>query len=196
MLENMNRQLRRAQAKLDQKAERERQQKRAARAAKVAQLKNERKQRRERIIQKDAEKKAQKQAAREKPQFTGPPSKEQLKKLPGRFSGVLMIASLFFIVINSAVPVPEQTVLTSITGAGFYLLYGYFSVLFLSRRGMPNGFVLTTITGLLLVAGMIAGRFFMSELDHDWLMMGLAAPGVVLGAYLGKLVFETGAQNL
>lgn len=192
MLENMNRQLRRAQAKLDQKTEKEKQQKRDARAAKVAQLKNERKQRRERALEKGVKKNPD----QPKPTFSGPPSKEQLKKLPGRFSGVLMIASLFFIVINSAVPVPEQTVLTSVTGAGFYLLYGYFSVLFLSRRGMPNGFTLTTITGLLLVAGMIAGRFFMKELEHDWLMMGLAAPSVVLGAYFGKLVFDTGAQNL
>lgn len=193
MLGNMNRQLRRAQAKLDQKAEREREQRKAARKARVQQLKNERKQRREAAVRK-TENQQREQKTAERP--AGPPTKEQLKKLPGRFSGVLMIASLFFIVINSAVPVPEQTVLTSVTGAGFYLLYGYFSVLFLSRRGIPNGFKLTTITGLLLVAGMIAGRFFIDDLAHDWLMMGLAAPGVVLGAYFGRLVFDAGTAHL
>lgn len=190
----MNRQLRRAQAKLDQKAEKEKQLKRDARAEKVQQLKAQRKQRRERIVEKNSEQKEKKKAPPIK--FDGPPSKELLKKLPGRFSGALMIASIFFIVINSAVPVEEEGVLASITGGGFYLLYGYFSVLFLSRRGMPNGFVLTVITGLILVAGMIAGRFFIPELPHDWLMMGIAAPGVVLGAYLGKLVWDTGTTNL
>lgn len=189
----MNRQLRRAQAKLDQKAEREREQRKAARKARVQQLKSERKQRREAAVRKTQNQQREQKTA-ERP--AGPPTKEQLKKLPGRFSGVLMIASLFFIVINSAVPVPEQTVLTSVTGAGFYLLYGYFSVLFLSRRGIPNGFKLTTITGLLLVAGMIAGRFFIDDLAHDWLMMGLAAPGVVLGAYFGRLVFDAGTAHL
>lgn len=193
MLGNMNRQLRRAQAKLDQKAEREREQRKAARKARVQQLKNERKHRREAAVRKTQNQQREQKTA-ERP--AGPPTKEQLKKLPGRFSGVLMIASLFFIVINSAVPVPEQTVLTSVTGAGFYLLYGYFSVLFLSRRGIPNGFKLTTITGLLLVAGMIAGRFFIDDLAHDWLMMGLAAPGVVLGAYFGRLVFDAGTAHL
>src|SRR5690625_5150676 len=193
MLGNMNRQLRRAQAKLDQKAEREREQRKAARKARVQQLKNERKQRREAAVRK-TEDQQREQITAERP--AGPPTKEQLKKLPGRFSGVLMIASLFFIVINSAVPVPEQTVLTSVTGAGFYLLYGYFSVLFLSRRSIPNGFKLTTITGLLLVAGMIAGRFFIDDLAHDWLLMGLAAPGVVLGAYFGRLVFDAGTAHL
>lgn len=191
----MNRQLRRAQAKLDQKAEREREQRKAARKARVQQLKNQRKQRREAAVRKTKNQQEQRSnKTAERP--VGPPTKEQLKKLPGRFSGVLMIASLFFIVINSAVPVPEQTVLTSVTGAGFYLLYGYFSVLFLSRRGIPNGFKLTTITGLLLVGGMIAGRFFIDDLAHDWLMMGLAAPGVVLGAYLGRLVFDAGTAHL
>ena len=195
MLGNMNRQLRRAQEKLDQKAEREREQRKNARKARVQQLKNERKQRRDAAVRKTRnQQEGRTNKAAERP--VGPPTKEQLKKLPGRFSGVLMIASLFFIVINSAVPVPEQTVLTSVTGAGFYLLYGYFSVLFLSRRGIPNGFKLTTITGLLLVGGMIAGRFFIDDLAHDWLMMGLAAPAVVLGAYFGRLVFDAGSAHL
>jgi hypothetical protein len=56
-----------------------------------------------------------------------------------------MMATVFFIVLQSSVP-PEEggnEVLRSVTGAGFYLLFGYFSVLWLMRRDTPRPLMMT-----------------------------------------------------
>jgi hypothetical protein len=182
MLGGMNRQIRREQAKMDKKAAKEKQRKRAARRRRVQTL-------RERRPASGGGKSAGAGGAGPARDRSKPLTPEQRRKMPGRFSGALMIATVFFIVLQAAVPTKDSTTLTSITGAGFFLLFGYFSVLYLERRGAARGLVMTLLSGVLLVLGVGVARLVRPELGMDWLMLGLAAPGVVAGAYLGRLVF-------
>lgn len=178
MLTVMNRQIRRAQAKQDKKADREKAKKKEARQDRLRAVRARREERRKAAA-----------SGKPVPAATRPPTEQERKKMPGRFSGALMIATVFFIVLQAAVPDTEQTTMSSLTGAGFFLLFGYFSALFLLRRGSPNARVMTIVSGLALVAGVVATRLFASETSVDWLMIGLGAPGVVAGAFLGQMVF-------
>ncbi len=179
----MNRQIRREQAKQDRKAAKEKQRKRAARRDRLRQTRQQRR--------KDRGSGAR--AGGSADGRTGAPattaSKSQRRRLPGRFSGVLMIATVFFIVLQAAVPTKDQTTLNSVTGAGFFVLFGYFSELYLERRGTGRALLMTIVSGVLLVLGVSAARLLQPALGMDWLMMGAALPGVVAGAYLGRLVF-------
>ncbi len=185
----MNRQLRRAQAKLDEKAEKEKDKKRQARRQRIDSI---RAKRRTKPGSKPTGKSAGEAAPDLKKVNVKSLTKEQQRKLPGRFSGALMIATVFFIVLQAAVPPEESTVATSLTGAGFFLLFGYFSVLFQLRQGRDNALTMTLITGLALCLGVLATRFFgpNAGLDVNFgILLAAGAAGVVGGAYLGRLVF-------
>ncbi|HKI57639.1 MAG TPA: hypothetical protein VKA00_00295 [Trueperaceae bacterium] len=175
----MNRQIRREQAKQDRKVAKEKQRKRAARRDRLRQARRRRSESR-----KDSGTAGARTSAAGKP-----PTKDQQKRLPGRFSGVLMIATVFFIVLQAAVPAKDATTLNSITGAGFFVLFGYFSELYLERRGAGRALMMTLVSGVLLVVGVSAARLLQPALGMDWLMMGAALPGVIAGAFLGRLVF-------
>lgn len=188
----MNRQLRRAQAKLDEKAAKEKDRKRQERRARLAALRAQRGARSTKSGAKAAAKAGGEAAPDLKTVNVKSLTPEQRKRLPGRFSGALMIATVFFIVLQAAVPPTESTVGTSLTGAGFYLLFGYFSVLFQLRQGRGNALTFTLITGLALALGMLATRLFGPNAGFDLnflLLVGVGAVGVVAGAYLGGLVF-------
>jgi len=176
----MNRQIRRAQAKLDKKAELEKSKKKEARRERIDSLKRRRTERRE-VARTDAGRTTRSDPDR-------PLSEAERKKLPGRFSGALMIATVFFIVLQAAVPMEEAGTGTSLVGAGYLLLFGYFSSQYLLRRDNAKAFTMTVVSGLALAAGVGAARFFSGQ-PVDWLMLGLGAVGVVLGAYLGRMVF-------
>jgi len=186
----MNRQIRRAQAKQDKKADREKDERREARKRKVAQLREKRAARRAsarakttaaKDTGKDAAATAEAKAGAKRP-----------GKRAGRFSGALMIATVFFIVLQSSVPPMEgdNELLRSITGAGFFLLFGYFSVLWLMRRDTPRPLVMTWITGGLLLVGVEVAKAIQGIVPLDPLMLALAVPGIVGGSYLGRLVYE------
>lgn len=193
MLRPMNRQIRRAQAKLDKKAEEEKAKKKQARRDRVTALRQQRQRRREEIKTKAARgaepgAKAGTAAASRDP--TKPLTPEERKRLPGRFSGAFMIATVFFIVLQAAVPVEEKNLQQSLVGAGFFLLFGYFSTLFLSRRGTPNPLTMTVISGVALAGGLLAAALFSDQQSVDWLLIGVGAVAVVAGAFLGRLVFN------
>jgi len=186
----MNRQIRRAQAKQDKKADREKDERREARKRKVAQLREKRAARRAsarakatatKDTGKDAAATAEAKAGAKRP-----------GKRAGRFSGALMIATVFFIVLQSSVPPLEgdNELLRSITGAGFFLLFGYFSVLWLMRRDTPRPLMMTWITGGLLLVGVEVAKAIQGIVPLDPLMLALAVPGIVGGSYLGRLVYE------
>lgn len=182
----MNRQLRRAQAKLDEKTDKEKARKRAARRARLDALRTRRRAAPARASSKGA---AQPDLKKVNVKALTP---EQRRKLPGRFSGALMFATIFFIVLQAAVPPQESTVATSLTGAGFFLLFGYFSVLFQLRQGRDNPLTLTFVTGAALVVGVLATRLFGPNAGFDLnfvLLLAVGAVAVVGGAYLGRLVF-------
>ena len=182
----MNRQLRRAQAKLDEKAEKEKSKKKQARRDRIDAIRSRRRMPAARATGKAA-------AAPDLRQVNVKAlTPEQRRKLPGRFSGALMIATVFFIVLQAAVPSEDSTVLTSLTGAGFFLLFGYFSVLFQLRQGRDNALTMTLVTGAALTLGVLATRFFgtTTGLDLNFIILvAVGAVGVVAGAYLGRLVF-------
>lgn len=188
----MNRQIRRAQAKQDKKAEREKEERREARKRKVAQMRAKRAERRTAARSKPAagaggDKDASADAAKGSAKGGKKPGRRA-----GRFSGALMMATIFFIVLQSSVPPqPEDNeLLRSITGAGFFLLFGYFSVMWLMRRDTPRPLMLTWITGGLLLVGIEITKALQGVVPFDPLMVALAVPGIVGGSYLGRLVFE------
>lgn len=180
----MNRELRRAQAKMDKKAEREKDERRDARLRKVEQMRARRASRRE---------EAKLRAAK----ATGETSKvaaggNKRGRRAGRFAGALMMATVFFIVLQASVPPQpgDNDLLRSITGAGFFLLFAYFSTLWMLRRDTPQALRMTWITGGLLLLGVETAKYFQPLIPFDPLMVALAIPGLVGGSYLGRLVSD------
>ena len=190
MLTTMNRQLRRAQAKQDEKADRDREKKKQARKAKVNAVKERRKQRRLSGVKPEAPK---------APVSLSSLTPEQRKKMPGRFSGGFMIATVFFIILQAAVPPEDAGLQSSLVGAGFFLMFGYFSTLFLFMRGSERAFGFTLTSGLALAGGLLFTRLVGPGAGGfaQWflLMVGLGAVGVVAGAYLGRSVFNAGLRR-
>ena len=183
----MNRELRRAQAKMDKKAEREKDERREARQRKLQQARERRSARRE-----EAKKRAAAGADQASAVAKGGAEGAKRGGRAGRFSAALMMATVFFIVLQSSVPPQpgDNELLRSVTGAGFFLLFGYFSTLWMMRRGTPRPLTMTWVTGAMLLVGVEGAKFFQQIAPFDPLMVGLAIPGVVAGSYLGRLVFE------
>jgi hypothetical protein len=185
----MNRQLRRAQQKQDEKFDKERQKKKDKRQAKVSALKDRRSRRRAEALAR-AEARKRGETVAEAPKHDGSPAAK--RKRPGRFSAALMMATVFFIVLQSAVP-PENPgeidVLRSVTSAGFYLLFAYFSTLWLMRRDTPRPIMMTLISGGMLTLGVEVAKRFQPDMTTDLLMLALAVPFLVAGAFLGRLVY-------
>ena len=185
----MNRQLRRAQQKQDEKFDKERQKKKDKRQAKVSALKDRRARRRAESLER-AEARKRGETPKEAAKPDGTPAAK--RKRPGRFSAALMMATVFFIVLQSAVP-PENPgeidVLRSVTSAGFYLLFAYFSTLWLMRRDTPRPIMMTLISGGMLTLGVEVAKRFQGDTPTDLLMLALAVPFLVAGAFLGRLVY-------
>ncbi len=188
MLPAMNRQLRRAQAKADKRADEERAKKRQARRDKVEEIRARRKRQRESAKER-ARSPEQGRQSQGRPAQSKPLTPEERKKLPGRFSGVFMFATLFFIALQAAVPVEDKQGGQSLIGAGFFLMYGYFATLYLSRRGLPRALPTAVVGGVTLAAVMAVMQTVQGQ-PIDWLMCGLGAVGVPIGAYLGRAVFN------
>lgn len=192
----MNRELRRAQAKQDKKVEREKEERKAARRRRVDTLRSRRAARRAEAKASDGTKTAAKGggegAAKPTPKG-GAGSGAGRGRNPGRFAGALAMATVFFIVLQGSVaPEPgDSDVLRSVTGAGFYLLFGYFAVLWLMRRETPRPLVVTLVFGALLTAGVEVAKLFQPEVPTDLLLLALALPGLVGGAFLGRLVYTS-----
>jgi hypothetical protein len=187
----MNRQIRRAQAKQDKKAERDKQERRDARKRKVAELRSKRAERRAAIRAAPKEGTA-KDGAKEGAGAAAAKPGGKRGRAPGRFSGALMMATVFFIVLQSSIP-PEEggnEVLRLVTGAGFYLLFGYFSVMWLMRRTTPRPLMMTWITGALLIVGVEVAKAIQGVVPFDPVLVALSLPAVVGGSYLGRLVYE------
>lgn len=209
----MNRQIRRAQEKQDRKADKERDKRREARRDKVQKLRDQRARSREAIKKRREGEVAAKAAGdssdggaedagaagtksggstaggtAERAAAGGRASKG---RKPGRFSGALMMATVFFIVLQSAVPAedPGPDTLRTITSAGFYLLFGYFSTLWLMRRATPRPLTMTMISGVMLTVGVEVAKRFQPEVTTDLLLLALAIPAIAAGAFLGRLVY-------
>lgn len=190
----MNRELRRAQAKQDKKVEREKEERKAARRRRIDMLRSRRAARRAEAKASGGTKADGKSGGEgaAKPTQKGGAGAGRGRN-PGRFAGALAMATVFFIVLQASVP-PEpgdNDVLRSVTGAGFYLLFGYFAVLWLMRRETPRPLVVTLVAGAFLTAGVEVAKLFQPEVPTDLLLLALALPGLVAGAFLGRLVYTS-----
>jgi hypothetical protein len=190
----MNRELRRAQAKQDKKVEREKEERKAARRRRIDTLRSRRAARRAEITANAGKKTEAKRAGdgAAKPSGKGAAPAGRGRN-PGRFAGALAMATVFFIVLQASVP-PEpgdNDLLRSVTGAGFYLLFGYFAILWLMRRETPRPLFVTLLFGAFLTAGVEVAKLFQPEVPTDLLLLALAVPGLVAGAFLGRLVFTS-----
>lgn len=191
----MNRELRRAQAKQDKKVEREKEERKAARRRRIDTLRSRRAARRSEAKANAATKPDPKSGGEggAKPPQKGGGAAGGRGRNPGRFAGALAMATVFFIVLQGSVaPEPgDSDLLRSVTGAGFYLLFGYFAILWLMRRDTPRPVVLTLVFGALLTAGVEVAKLFQPEVPTDFLLLALALPGLVAGAFLGRLVYTS-----
>ena len=191
----MNREIRRAQAKQDKKVEREKEERKAARRRRIDMLRSRRAARRAEA-KANADTKSDAKSSGDgaaKPAQKGGGAARGRGRNPGRFAGALAMATVFFIVLQASVP-PEpgdNDLLRSVTGAGFYLLFGYFAILWLMRRETPRPLVVTLVFGAFLTAGVEVAKLFQPEVPTDLLLLALALPGLVGGAFLGRLVYTS-----
>jgi len=156
----MNRQSRRAQAKQDKRQDREKARRKTARRARIQSLRQGRRQ----VVQRGK--------TQDRPRGG---------RLPGRFSGALAAATVFFIVLQALVPPQEQTSLNSVVSAAFYLLLGYFLCLWLLRRGVGRAMWVAVFSGVMLAIGIELGKLVRTEYSADIIMLALILPGLLLG---------------
>jgi uncharacterized membrane protein YdbT with pleckstrin-like domain len=172
----MNRQVRRAEQKKERKVEREKEK-----------VKAERRARRE-----------ARRAARSAEPEAGAGSSESGKTRsdagsrrsnPGRFSGALMAATVFFIALQAVAP-GDASLAGQAISASFYLLFGYFAMLWMRRRAAPRPLAVTVAAGTVMAAVTLAGQIFQPNLQPLPLMLGLSVPLLIAGALLGRLVWN------
>ena len=167
----MNRQIRRDQERKQEKQDREKEKKKAVRRKRREESKASRK----RSARSDDD-------AAERPKRTG-------GRLPGRFSGALAAATVFFILLQGLVPTEEVSVFNSLVSSGFYLLFGYFVMLWLLRRESSRAVAFTLVAGAMLGLGVEVGKLLRPELTFDPLVAVMILPALVIGTLLGRLVF-------
>ena len=184
----MNRQFRRAQEKQDKKQQKEKTRRREERKAKVRQMRQARRER--------SEKKGQRDARGEKGDSQPAPARSG-GRVPGRFSGVLAAVTVFFISLQGAVPESQQQeeqlagwqeAIEPYVYPGFYLMLGYFATLWFMRRGSERAPLISVIGGTLLAASVVVAQLI-REIPLEPLSLALVVPALILGAYLGRLVF-------
>jgi len=169
----MNRQVRRIEKKKELKAEKDKAKAKAERQAR-------REQRREARKQPRGEDGAGAQGAdRQRPRQSN----------PGRFSGALMAATVFFISLQAVAPT-DGSVVSQVVSASFYLLFGYFAVLWMMRRGASRPLAVAIGAGALMALVTLASQLFQPGLEPLPVMLGLTIPLTVAGAFLGRLVWN------
>lgn len=167
----MNRQIRRAQERKDKKQEKEKERRR-----------EERRQRR-------AESRATRGREKRDDAGEGEAPPRRRGRAPGRFAGALTMATTFFILLQALVPAQEASVFNTLVSAGFYLLFGYFFVLWLLRRGVDRAVPIGLASGAMLGLGVQLAALLRPELSVDLLLAALILPALAIGVFLGRLVY-------
>ena len=165
----MNRQIRREQERKQEKQDKEKEKRRS-----------DRRKRRE-DAKKARERRRKEGKTEERPKQGG--------RRPGRFSGALAAATVFFILLQSLVPTEDTGILSTLVSAGFYLLFGYFATLWLLRRGTERAVAFSLVAGGMLGLGVELGKVLQPQLTFDPLLAAMILPALVLGALLGRLVY-------
>ena len=167
----MNRQLRRAQEKADQKQTRD---KKKAKAAK--------REKRTRRREKRASSKANRTANK-----TSAPARRR-PDLFFRFAGPITMFTTVFIILQAIAPRPEQNSIGMIVEVAYYFIFGYGLCLFLMKRARPNALQVSIAAGIGLAALLQIAVFFMPELEPNLLILLAGSVTVVLGALAGRWV--------
>lgn len=175
----MNRQVRRAEEKKEKKAEREKAKAKAERQARRRQRRDARR------------KAAERRAAGATEERSSAPAKPAGPRTsnPGRFSGALMAATVFFIALQTVAPT-DGTLASQVVSASFYLLFGYFATLWMMRRSAPRPLIVAIAAGAMMTLATLASQAFQPALEIAPLMLALAIPATVGGAFLGRLVWN------
>ena len=180
----MNRQLRRAQEKADEKQQKEKTKAKQAKRAK----KEERRERRA----------AAKSEAKKIPKEGGQPRRRP--DLFYRFAGVVTGFTTVFIVLQALAPRPEESItsFSLIVEVAYYFIFGYALVMWLSKRGVSRALPIGIATGIALAAGLQAAMLVVPLvapnlptaplLSPDWTLFALGSGLAVLGALAGKWV--------
>jgi len=100
-----------------------------------------------------------------------------------------MFATVFFISLQAVAPT-EGTIPSQLVSASFYLLFGYFAVLWMFRRGAQHELTVTIIGGALMAIVTLVSQWLQPTLVVQPWMIGFAVPLTVLGALLGRLVWN------
>lgn len=169
----MNRQFRRAQDKQDKKQDKEKAKRREERKSRLRQLRRAR------------TKSEPKGGA-----VSGDQPAARRGRIPGRFAGVLAAVTVFFIALQGVAPVEEQPGLAeSLIGAGFYLMLGYFATLWFMRREVARAPLMSVVGGSLLAVSVTVVTL-VQQRNPDLLSLALVVPALLIGALLGRLVFN------
>lgn len=169
----MNRQVRRAEKKKELKAEKDK-----------AKAKAERRARRDQRLQARKRPRGEEGA---KPAEAGGQGPRQSN--PGRFSAALMAATVFFISLQAVAPT-DGSMPSQVVSASFYLLFGYFAVLWMMRRGAQYALAVAIGAGALMAVVTLISQLFQPGLEPLPIMLGLTVPLTVAGAFLGRLVWN------
>jgi Flp pilus assembly protein TadB len=175
----MNRQIRRVEEKKERKAEREKAKAKADRQ----------KRRRERLEQRKRRAAARREGGDDKAPKETPAQAGPRRSNPGRFAGALTAATVFFIALQAVAPT-DGTVPSQIVSASFYLLFGYFSVLWMMRRGSPRPIAIAIGGAAAMGVVTFLSQWLQPALEPAPLMLALILPLAVAGAYLGRLVWN------
>jgi len=171
----MNRQVRRIEKKKELKAEKDKAKAKAERQAR----REQRREARKRPRGEDAKNVQGAEKEKQRPRQSN----------PGRFSGALMAATVFFISLQAVAPT-DGSIASQVVSASFYLLFGYFAVLWMMRRGASRPLAVAIGGGALMALVTLASQLFQPGLEPLPIMLGLTIPLTVAGAFLGRLVWN------
>lgn len=114
------------------------------------------------------------------------------KNPPGRFSGALSIFVTAFVALQAIVPAasdqnPNFSLLVNLM---YYLMFGYFVQMWLSRQNQANPVYKAVAVGSILTLGLIAVQFFLPPAIEPQIRMAfLGIPAIIVGSLLSYLVF-------
>jgi hypothetical protein len=175
----MNRQIRRVEQKKERKAEKDKAKAKAARQAR----------RRERAAQRQRSAGASKGGGKAAGDDAGTGGSGPRRSNPGRFSGALMAATVFFIALQAVTPT-DGTVPSQMVSASFYLLFAYFAVLWMMRRDSPRPLAVAIGSAVAMGVATFASQWLQPTLEVAPIMLALILPFAVAGAFLGRLVWR------
>ena len=177
----MNRQFRRANEKSDKKREREKARRKVGAYAGRTPVKKERP-KSTKPDAKTTEKAAEPKAARRRSDF----------RTSGRFTGIMALVTTVLILMGALfrAPDPDPTVLTVVSEASLFLFFGYFTALWLLRTNVARALAVTISSGVVLATLVEGAQFFLATGTPNPLMILLAAPLVVVGAFLGRFIYQ------